>query len=425
MSKLFRGFCLAVTLLALMLAAVEISGSRTTVAVAQSGTRYDDLADNAEFVLDGRKWNHTNLTYYFQNGTNDIAGNDEHQAVREAFTLWANVTTLTFTEVYSPSSADIVIIWAVGNHGDGFPFDGTNGVLAHAFFPPPNGGSLAGDAHFDDDETWSNNFSAIDMVTVAAHEIGHSLGLGHSQVPGALMYPFYNGPHRYLDQDDINGIRTLYPKALGYSLALNGSSAYFDVANSSSLNITGAITVEAAIKPNVAGADQAIIERYNNFGGGTSDGGYVLRLVGGKLAFVTLMNGAVFDYVIGSQDVSPGYWHHVAGVFDGSQLRVYLDGNLVGVKSSTFAPGTGTGNLRIGAKGDDLALKFNGLIDEARVSAAALYNANFNVAGVHELVPVASTRGYWKFDNQTVKDSSGYANHGFLVGGAGYSTDVP
>ncbi|HKQ54053.1 MAG TPA: matrixin family metalloprotease [Pyrinomonadaceae bacterium] len=88
--------------------------------------------------------------------------------------------------------------------------------MAHAFFPPPNGGSLAGDAHFDEDETWTLSIRTdasqpMDLVTVAAHEIGHSLGLAHSQVPGALMYPFYSGSHRFLDQDDINGIRSIYP----------------------------------------------------------------------------------------------------------------------------------------------------------------------------------------------------------------------
>jgi len=210
-----------------------------------------------------------------------------------------------------------------------------------------------------------------------------------------------------------------------YSVSLDGTAAYVNVPNSTSLNITGAITVEAAIKTNLAGTDQAIIERYNNFGAGTFDGGYVLRLVGSKLAFVTLKNGAEFDYVISSNDVTPGNWHHVAGVFDGAQLRVYIDGSLAGSKSSTFAPGTGTANLRIGAKGDDLTIKFNGLIDEARVTAAALYSANFNVVGVHELTPAAGTRGHWKFNWQTAGDSSGNRNNGTLIGGAGFSTDVP
>ncbi len=68
--------------------------------------------------------------------------------------------------------------------------------------------------------TFNNIFSltfswiGIDLYQVAAHEFGHSLGLGHSDDPNALMYAFYRGyiPNFQLPQDDINGIQYLYGK---------------------------------------------------------------------------------------------------------------------------------------------------------------------------------------------------------------------
>jgi hypothetical protein len=49
---------------------------------------------------------------------------------------------------------------------------------------------------------------------VAAHEFGHALGLGHSNVAGATMFPSLsscNQQARSLDPDDIAGVSAIYP----------------------------------------------------------------------------------------------------------------------------------------------------------------------------------------------------------------------
>lgn len=156
------------------------------------------------------KWGKNDLTYVFLNESDALPGQDEHQLVRDAFALWAEAVPLTFTEVSSAAQADFLISWEVGNHGDSDPFDGIGGILAHATFPNPFADRQV-IVHFDEEEPWTNSTTQdVDLLTVAAHELGHSLGLDHSNDPDALMYPSYFGPRRFLGSDDIAGIQSLY-----------------------------------------------------------------------------------------------------------------------------------------------------------------------------------------------------------------------
>lgn len=54
--------------------------------------------------------------------------------------------------------------------------------------------------------------AGIHFFSVALHEIGHSLGLAHSDEREAVMHPFYVEQHYGLKQDDIDGIQQLYRK---------------------------------------------------------------------------------------------------------------------------------------------------------------------------------------------------------------------
>lgn len=132
--------------------------------------------------------------------------------IERAFAAWAAVANITFVEVVDNGLA----FNADGATGDirisGHLFDGPGGTLAHGYYPPVNGVSAAGDIHFDTKETWKIGFggSGFDVFQVAAHEIGHALGLDHSNISGALMYPYYSEAFVGPQADDIAGIQSIY-----------------------------------------------------------------------------------------------------------------------------------------------------------------------------------------------------------------------
>ncbi|CAN8241066.1 unnamed protein product [Cochlearia groenlandica] len=156
------------------------------------------------------------LSYAFvpqNNLTEEVKG-----VFARAFTRWSNVTPFKFTRSESLIRPDIVIGFFAGEHGDGEPFDGAMGTLAHASSPP------TGMFHLDGDEDWLISeesginrrilpaTTVVDLESVAVHEIGHLLGLGHSSVEDAIMYPAISGGHRKVElaKDDIEGIQSLY-----------------------------------------------------------------------------------------------------------------------------------------------------------------------------------------------------------------------
>ncbi|EGV95530.1 macrophage metalloelastase [Cricetulus griseus] len=156
-----------------------------------------------------QKWTKHHLTYRIYNYTPDMKREDVDRAFQKAFRVWSDVTPLRFRKIYT-GQADIMILFASGAHGDFSAFDGRGGTIAHAFYPGPG---IQGDAHFDEAETWSKGSRGTNLFLVAVHELGHSLGLRHSNNPNSVMYPSYSyvNPNTFrLPADDIQSIQSLY-----------------------------------------------------------------------------------------------------------------------------------------------------------------------------------------------------------------------
>jgi hypothetical protein len=128
--------------------------------------------------------------------------------VAQAFLTWSSNMQFTFSQLgQDDSNADINIGFHRGEHGDGNPFDGAGGTVAHAFAPHD------GRFHYDGGESWGAGAmpGAIDLQTVALHEIGHLLGLDHSEDEGAIMYALLPvEATKGLHVDDIQGIKAFY-----------------------------------------------------------------------------------------------------------------------------------------------------------------------------------------------------------------------
>jgi hypothetical protein len=135
--------------------------------------------------------------------------------IANAFAAWAAVANIQFVQVADNGAA----FNAAGATGDiriaAHAFDGAFSVLAHAYYPPPNGTSASGDMHFDVAENWScsSGPGVIDIGVVAIHEIGHSIGLQHEATNPAIMQPFYNPALNAPLIDDINGAVQIYGRA--------------------------------------------------------------------------------------------------------------------------------------------------------------------------------------------------------------------
>ncbi|MCB9436829.1 MAG: matrixin family metalloprotease [Anaerolineales bacterium] len=153
-------------------------------------------------------WDKTDLTYYFHNCPSQLDCQQAREAIRQSFHNWELVSALVFTEVADVSEADIEVTWT-DNDPDGV-LGQPGGVLAYNYFP-----RYGGDMFIDDTEPWTiGDQGEFDLILAATHEIGHGIGLDHSEFTDAIMYA-YAGFAKAIGPDDIAAIQSLYGPPAG------------------------------------------------------------------------------------------------------------------------------------------------------------------------------------------------------------------
>jgi len=224
------------------------------------------------------------------------------------------------------------------------------------------------------------------------------------------------------------------------SLSFNGTSAYADLTPATGLLADSAITVEAWVKPALFATSSfanSIVNK-DGWGGTAGEGGYALRCGGnGILSF--LICGVTFAGVAASwkEAASPtsalplNTWSHVAGTFDGTTVRCFVNGVQVGSLAFTGKIRNPTAYaLKLGKCPETSQPRyFKGLIDEVRIwkraLSAAELTANMNI----QINPATQNKliGYWMLNNGTgtaLTDESTNNNTG-TVSVATWSVGVP
>ena len=189
----------------------------------------------------GNGWEHSSaISYTFGPITWKLPTDFARQEVLRALNEWAKYIQIGLWENSNRNARrNIDISFLSGNHGDGMAFDGPGGILAHTFYPaPPNPESIAGDMHLDADENWGVA-SEPDLFSLALHEAGHALGVGHSDDPNDVMYAFYKHVTG-LTPHDVATVRTLYYAKPDPALTLKASSTP-DTVTDSTLPLAGTV----------------------------------------------------------------------------------------------------------------------------------------------------------------------------------------
>ena len=195
------------------------------------------------------------------------------------------------------------------------------------------------------------------------------------------------------------------------SYIADGSSRYVSVDDSTSLKPTQ-LTLQAWVyrDPTIADWGAVLMKSSDS---GWHDGYGLSNYQDGRIHFF------VNDYDLGSvsADLAANTWTHVAGTYDGSTLKLYLNGALVASKDYAATIKNSSAPLRIGS-GAGGNYPWKGQIDDAQVWSVARSAADIAASyQQRQNGDEAGLAAYWRLDETSgdlFADQTGNANNGII-----------
>ncbi|TYC08829.1 T9SS type A sorting domain-containing protein [Bizionia gelidisalsuginis] len=256
-----------------------------------------------------------------------------------------------------------------------------------------------------------------------------SLGATTAPIPDTLIV----GPTSYwvastndsgCESERIEIVVNVYEAAT--HLNLGGINDYVDCGDDSSLQITGnTITLEAYVNFN-SFASASFLGNIINKNDGANTSGYMLRAGGNGVVNFVVANAGWNETFSPANSISENTWHHIAGVYNGTTAKIYVDGIQVASQSFSITVGNANKNLSLGKDLNYSDRFLDASIDDVRIWNVARTAEQINRSKNCELQGTETGLvAYYKFnqgaaeaDNTgitTLIDDTTFGNNGTLT----------
>jgi hypothetical protein len=243
------------------------------------------------------------------------------------------------------------------------------------------------------------------------------VGISNAQIDPALVgwWTFDEGSGAVAADSSGNGndgtlngpVEWVAEGKVGGAMAFTGPYNYIQVQDSPSLDMTNAITISAWINPSWTGNNRIM---QKSSGGG--DNQYrLLKEWGDNMIFhLPGLSNDRLEFV----GLPPaGEWTHLAATYDGSMMKVYYNGEVVGEQETTGQLGVSDGTLCIGTKHETAPAgdEFNGMLDDVRIYNRALSASEIMILGgdLKASAPFPADRSIYEDTWATMTWTAGYA----------------